>query len=820
MRQGDNGMGHLSIRTMDGKDGGKYPLPKLLRRSKMSIPSHRQTPSAFAKAESLESIARPLPSHALPSHAFFDLAIIGAGPAALAVVSRILETRPAALYTEQEHHYLHWLSKSGNRQHAPDKGSSGGQAKHGLRLVRTRASGRGAERVIVGEKKINGTTDSQAQTDTCACPGEMKIIVIDKVGQGWMAHWHNMFRALEIQHLRSPLFFHPCPADLDSLLAFAHRHGRNSVGDPRYASPICSHAKGGRSDRTQDGRGRDRKVKRLACCADLDSSDKALGDSYNTQTTPTGRPDLVEIPGVVGAEKSKHKKHKQRQNLTKHAKMPGDRGGAVNERERKDYFTPSTELFRDFVAEDIVKRYGLSTDGNWPSAASALKSGNLTSSSQPALTVKGEVDSMAWANITVDDDVLLEGFYLTAADGASFGAKAVVSAAGPAGQPSIPEPLKQASKPMSVSYEQGEDAPPTPGCHLHGPGWCHSAALALPNLRFPPPAGKNNQGDHTLVVVGGGLTSAQVCDIALRRGFDKVKLLLRGHLKVKPFDISLDWMGRYSNLRKMQYWQEEDPVARLEMLRDARQGGSMTQPYAKLMKQYEESGRLEICTHTEIEDAEWTEKHQWKIWTKRNCPLDPKSRAKESYLRAQQQRLQDKCAESGQPSDGGQDHIGEETKGSPTKREPDITADYIVTASAFMPNFSALPWMSQVARQYPVRQEGGLPLLTEHLQYGQLPLFVVGMYAGLQIGPAAGNLGGIREGADRVVTQLQTLIQPPSPDDRATSIGDDEAVERCAESALTDEEREVDIAPFGQLGHTHMHREFGHLGFGALALEG
>lgn len=481
--------------------------------------------------------------------------------------------------------------------------------------------------------------------------------------------------------------------------------------------------KSGPSGRGKSGRGRDTKIKRLGCCADLDSEDEQ-------PSNPSRTADLIEIPGVVGAEKSKHKKCKQRKDPHKFGKLTGDSGGAVNERERKDYFTPSTKLFRDFVEEDVVKRYGLSTEGNWPTAASFLQQCSQTGtqptstslSSSPALTLKGEVCSMHWANLNVEDEESVDGFYLKTTDGACIGAKAVVSATGPAGKPSFPEALQTGAKSLAQQPLRPDQKPHPPGSHLYGPGWCHSAALALPTVQFPPSWSGQEPSERTLVVVGGGLTSAQVCDTALRKGFDKVKLLLRGHMKVKPFDISLDWMGRYSNLRKMQFWQEEDPAARLQMWRDARQGGSMTQPYAKLMKQYQDAGRLEICTHTELEEVQWTEKAKsWDVWVRRTCPMGPKEEARESYLAARK-------SESDEDDDE-----EEESDAEPKKRQADFTADYIVTATAFKPDFAALPWISEVAQQYPVRQEGGLPLLTEHLQYGQLPLFAVGMYAALQV---------------------------------------------------------------------------------------
>lgn len=783
-----------------------------------NLPAHRRTPSLLSyplptSTPNLTSV--PAQDDPLPSSSFFDLVIIGAGPAGLAVVTRILETRPAALYTEEEHHHLHWLrKKEGN---AP-KGTQR------LGVLKTKASGRGAERVLVGRKDIGG--DNDTTDETCGCPGEMKILVIDKVGKGWMAHWDRMFAALEIKReylqrgrpriysasegisltmttlyarpsdLRSPLFFHPCPADLDSLLAYAQRVGRTKSANATYitnaavaafaaaattkksASPLdslCKHT---------GSRGRDRQIKRLGCCAGLDDTEQGDGNSSDKSSPrPAGsnsnEPDLIEIPGVVGAEQSKHKKRQR--NTNGHGgpgRIIGATATAINERERKDYFTPSTRLFHDFISEDVVKRYGLErTEKDWPEAAKVLGQDDedveeatpmpatttpakTTSTTTTPLVVKGEVSSMQWRDelLVTGWDSPLEGFLIQTTDGAKVGAKAVVSAVGPAGQPSIPAALKaasaQESRPKKVSPRVAranaaaangvapQVAPtPAPTTPLHGPGWQHSASLSF--LPFPRAHHHTTPTPNsTLLVIGGGLTSAQVCDVALRRNhFSRVVLIMRGHLKVKPFDVGLEWMGRYANLKKMQFWQEDDVPTRLGMLREARQGGSMTQPYAKLLRRYEDEGRLEVLTHSELATASYSEEEKmWDLEIKRTAPLDKRQRAKLAYEEAKRdaQKAAAEAESVGNEEEEGCDcktgptatGSGDDTTRITTRR---LAATYIISASAFTPDFSSLPFMRDVARQHPVRQEGGLPVLTDDLQWGQLPLFVVGMYSGLQV---------------------------------------------------------------------------------------
>ena len=50
---------------------------------------------------------------------------------------------------------------------------------------------------------------------------------------------------------------------------------------------------------------------------------------------------------------------------------------------------------------------------------------------------------------------------------------------------------------------------------------------------------------------------------------------------------------------------------------------------------------------------------------------------------------------------------------------------------------------------------GGFPVLSTDLQWGSLPVFVLGALAGLQLGPGALNLMGARQGADIVATKLE-----------------------------------------------------------------
>lgn len=67
--------------------------------------------------------------------------------------------------------------------------------------------------------------------------------------------------------------------------------------------------------------------------------------------------ELQALPGCAGKEISKHRKKKK---LNSRGRFPGS-GPDVDERDRKDYFTPSTNLFTSHC-EEVIRRYGLGPD--------------------------------------------------------------------------------------------------------------------------------------------------------------------------------------------------------------------------------------------------------------------------------------------------------------------------------------------------------------------------------------------------------------------------------------------------------------------------
>ncbi|RKO91278.1 hypothetical protein BDK51DRAFT_16881 [Blyttiomyces helicus] len=500
-----------------------------------------------------------------PTH--HDVIIIGGGPQALAVASRLREQTPGALYTDTEHERLLWHVR--HKKRAPNVQNIDPLAVH-------------------------------SESYPCAAtPRELSILVLDKGAGKWMHQWRRGFEALEISHLRSPMFFHPDPSDPDALKAFALREGREK--------------------------------------------------------------ELVEIEGVVSRMVSKHEQKKKR--YVKRKPL----GSNVNERDRCQYFTPSSTLFCDFC-DEVIDRYNL---------ANIIQQGDVR-------------DIQHTVHPATSESI----FHVSLSDGRASTSRYVVLALGAATIPNIPRP------PI------GEER-----CAM-----CHSSeVIARGFVVCPALQEKINRGEETCVaLVGGGLTSAQIADVLLRKGVSHVYLICRGHLKVKHFDFPLTWLGKYKNLHHADFWSQQDPAARVAMIREARNGGSITPAYHAILQSHRAAKRLTIKPHTTVADQTWcSASRNWNI------------------------------------------HLAPAT--GPAKT---ICCDHVYWATGSTVSIGDLPFLANFRAAHPIELCCGFPCITRDLQWRpDVPLFVVGGYAALEIGPAAFNLLGSRSGAERIVRRMGEMME-------------------------------------------------------------
>ena len=382
--------------------------------------------------------------------------------------------------------------------------------------------------------------------------------------------------------------------------------------------------------------------------------------------------ELREIQGVVGKGLSKH----QRKMKMKDNGKERQETSYLDERDRNDYFRPSQALFKRYC-EDVVERYALGE-----------------------LVEKSEVTSISYAASLIDSGPGV--FTLETSTGVKK-ACIVVFAVGAALKPSLPSGC--------------------PFCGLETTGgvthaFMHSSPSPSIKVRT-----RTNLPEHVLrkiatktqtdiIVVGGGLTSAQIVDSAISAGVTKVWHIMRGRIKVKHFDVDLPWVGKYKNYHLATFWSADDDEERFEMVRDARGGGSITPEYHKILFSHKAKGSLSIHTETQVTGAVWDDKSRtWEVET------DPK------------------------------------IEGLPR-------IDHVVYATGLQVDFKTISAIQPLLEQDEIKCVGGIPCLTDDLMWSEkVPFFVSGRLASLRLGPGAGNLEGARMGAERVAWKVGELLR-------------------------------------------------------------
>lgn len=286
-------------------------------------------------------------------------------------------------------------------------------------------------------------------------------------------------------------------------------------------------------------------------------------------------------------------------------------------------------------------------------------------------------------------------------------AKAVILAVGPANAPVLPC-IPSLSFP--VQSEQNAQMPQA----------CHS--MQIPQRGFPDPIVKQRiqSGRKTnVLVIGGGLTSAQLSDKAIHKGVDRVFHLMRGPLVTKHFDVDLGWMGKYKTLHQGYFHQADSDEERLEIIKTARGGGSIPSAYVKKIQPHMSSGTLRMFQNTILTGAHF----------------EPEG-------------------------DDGENGVWRVTTEPPLDNLPRF--DYIYFATGIQSDFKTLPYLQSMLKDYPIQGFGGFPCLNEDLMWqDDVPLFVTGKLASLRIGPAAPNIGGARIGAERIALALDEAISRP-----------------------------------------------------------
>ncbi|MBT9313194.1 SidA/IucD/PvdA family monooxygenase [Leptothoe kymatousa] len=231
--------------------------------------------------------------------------------------------------------------------------------------------------------------------------------------------------------------------------------------------------------------------------------------------------------------------------------------------------------------------------------------------------------------------------------------------------------------------------------HYPGERLCHSHQVDLRRLRL--------QGEQILIV-GSGLTAGHLAVGAIARGA-QVLMMARRTFYEKLFDAAPGWLGpKYlKGFHAQTCWQ-----TRWKMIRDARNGGSLTPAVLTKLRRLERSGKLSFYEQCEVHSATWQD-NTWQV----SCN-HPEAHHCITHL--------------------------------------PIDRIWLATGSTL--NINHWPLLSAVREQYPLTDVEGLPILDQHLRWPGCNLFIMGGAAALRVGPVARNLFGGKLACDRIVPAL------------------------------------------------------------------
>nr|CAB3249708.1 dimethylaniline monooxygenase [Phallusia mammillata] len=351
------------------------------------------------------------------------------------------------------------------------------------------------------------------------------------------------------------------------------------------------------------------------------------------------------------------------------------------------FIIPSTALFWDFCCH-IVSNYGLEK---------YVKKGRV-------LDIVKTIDCNGCRVYT-----------LTMSDGSKIQAKNVVISTGNTTLKNIPiwaEEIYVANTDRTVLHSS--DLIQQSRCKGIGKMPLENMFNALLKLDSQAPSLGWNLKGKNLLIVGGGLSSGHLAIKAAMMGAKQIHLVCRSQIKVRQFDLSLDWIGRGRFKKLADFFSIHCFEKRFQVLQTARNGGSITPNVHEGLTKLIEDGLLTIHEDTDV----WSCEQQKQL--------------EESNSKKWVVELSD-CGS--------------------------LKVDQVFLATGSTIDSLKDPLLHHLHKISEVEIVDGLPLLTEDLEWQEdSGLFVMGVYAALQLGPDALNIAGARAGASRIAYKLNKVL--------------------------------------------------------------
>jgi hypothetical protein len=222
-----------------------------------------------------------------------------------------------------------------------------------------------------------------------------------------------------------------------------------------------------------------------------------------------------------------------------------------------------------------------------------------------------------------------------------------------------------------------------------------------------------------VIVVGGGLTAAQLARAAIREGASHVTLLSRAPVVVKQFDIDPEWVSWRTRAGKLNsLWSHASAEARAALVAEARGGGSMPREAVDELLHLVAERRADWHQGVQAVSAcWWADRRTWSV----------------------------RVSASG--------HKGTGTPGP-------LEAHMVWLATGAEATVSTHPLLGDLHARHPIAITAtGLPKLLPSLRWSAaVPVYVTGAMASLQVGPDAANLVGAQTAACRIAACLRRSL--------------------------------------------------------------
>lgn len=232
----------------------------------------------------------------------------------------------------------------------------------------------------------------------------------------------------------------------------------------------------------------------------------------------------------------------------------------------------------------------------------------------------------------------------------------------------------------------------------------HQAGLIEHALDVDLP-GMSDLCGQNVVIIGGGLTAAHLARNATQRGA-AVTVIARRPLQIRDFDTEPGWLGpKYLE----GYCADSDAGRRIQIAQAARNGGSIPAWMFKSLTDPIDGRSVKILDSTEVISAQ--------ITLPKGCVLN-------------------------------------------LSIEEEVYCDQVWLATGTQSSIHAMRWLQPILEDIPIID--GFPLVDQSLRLRPHPIFVMGRSATVALGPAAGNLWGARQAAQRITTAITGLELDPN----------------------------------------------------------